>query len=70
MLGVEKFFLQGDTRASPLNVGSVKSNMGHSEAGSGVAALVKVLLAYHYNKIPANINFNTPNSKVIHSDDM
>ena len=64
MLGVEKYFLSQGTRPSPLYVGSVKSNMGHSEPSSGVAALTKILLAYHYKKIPANINFNKPNPKV------
>ena len=64
MMGVEKYFLKGDTRPKPLYVGSVKSNMGHSEPSSGVAALTKILLSYHYKKIPANINFNKPNPKV------
>lgn len=65
MLGVEKYFLSSSSsRSDPLYVGSVKSNMGHSEPSSGVAALAKVLLAYYYKKIPANINFNKPNPKV------
>ena len=64
MMGVEKYFLKGGTRPNPLYVGSVKSNMGHSEPSSGVAALTKILLSYHYKKIPANINFNKPNPKV------
>ena len=66
MLGVEKYFLDNGARSSeaPLYVGSVKSNMGHSEPSSGVAALTKILLSYHYKKIPANINFKKPNTKV------
>ena len=63
MQGVEKFFLNSP-RPQPLYVGSVKSNMGHSEPSSGVAALAKVLLSYHYKKIPANINFQSANPKV------
>ena len=63
MLGVEKFFL-AQPRTNPLHVGSVKSNMGHSEPSSGIAALAKVLLAYYYKKIPANIHFQSPNPKV------
>ena len=63
MLGVERFFLS-EPRKKPLLVGSVKSNMGHSEPSSGVAALTKLLLAFYYKKIPANINFDTANDKV------
>jgi fatty acid synthase len=64
MFGVEKYFLGRGSRPSPLYVGSVKSNMGHSEPSSGVAALAKILLSYHYKKIPANINYKSPNPKV------
>jgi fatty acid synthase, animal type len=44
-------------RKIPLPVGSIKSNMGHSEATSGVCSLAKVILAYENKLIPPNINF-------------
>ncbi|CAG2110764.1 unnamed protein product, partial [Medioppia subpectinata] len=46
-------------RTEPLPLGALKSNMGHSEAGSGVAAVIKVMIAYENECIPPNINFNT-----------
>ncbi|CAG2117390.1 unnamed protein product, partial [Medioppia subpectinata] len=46
-------------RTEPLPLGALKSNMGHSEAGSGVAAVIKVMIAYENECIPPNINFKT-----------
>ncbi|CAG2101429.1 unnamed protein product, partial [Medioppia subpectinata] len=45
-------------RTEPLPLGALKSNMGHSEGGSGVSALVKVMIAYENECIPPNLNFN------------
>lgn len=44
-----------------LFVGSVKSNIGHLEAGAGVAGLIKATLCLHNNKVPANLHFKNPN---------
>lgn len=44
-----------------LFIGSVKSNIGHLEAGAGVAGLIKAALCLHKNKVPANLHFNNPN---------
>ena len=50
--------------ASPVLVGSVKSNIGHLEAASGVAGLQKVLLALKHETIPGNLHFVTPNPSI------
>ncbi len=47
-----------------LFVGSVKSNIGHLEAGAGVAGLIKTALCLHKNQVPANLHFNTPNPEL------
>ncbi|KAM8707436.1 hypothetical protein ACLKA7_011511 [Drosophila subpalustris] len=44
-------------RSEPLLVGSVKSNVGHSEAASGICSLVKACFAFENEMIPPNINF-------------
>lgn len=40
------------TRQKSLHLGSVKSNIGHGEASSGVTALIKCLLMMQKNRIP------------------
>ncbi len=45
-------------------IGSVKTNIGHLEAASGVASLMKVALALRHQQLPASLNFKTPNPDV------
>jgi acyl transferase domain-containing protein/SAM-dependent methyltransferase len=47
---------------APISVGSVKTNLGHAEAASGMAGLLKVVAALSHRKIPANLHFKTPNA--------
>lgn len=51
-------------RKEPLLVGSVKSNMGHSEAASGTCSLAKILIAMENGIIPGNLHYNTPNPEL------
>lgn len=41
-------------RDQPLLIGSTKSNMGHPEPASGVAALAKLLIAIQDGHLPGN----------------
>lgn len=46
-------------RDKPLLVGSIKSNLGHTEASAGVSSVAKALLIFRNDTIPPNINFAT-----------
>lgn len=45
-------------RTKPLPVGSVKSNIGHTEPAAGVCSIVKAMLAFETGYIAPNININ------------
>ncbi|PYH43665.1 putative polyketide synthase [Aspergillus saccharolyticus JOP 1030-1] len=54
----------GPQRAVPLTLGSVKGLVGHTEAVSGMVALVKVLLMINEGKLPPQPNFSTLNPHI------
>lgn len=51
-------------RSTPLILGSVKTNIGHTEAAAGMAGLIKTVLSLQHQTIPANLHFQTPNPQI------
>lgn len=51
-------------RATPLVVGSVKTNFGHLEAAAGVAGMIKLVLTFQHKKIPPHLHFKQPSTKI------
>ncbi|XP_049519259.1 fatty acid synthase-like [Dermacentor silvarum] len=51
-------------RKRPLKVGSIKSNLGHSETASGVCSVAKVILAMETGIIAGNLHFNEANPDI------
>uniref|UniRef100_A0AAR2JWF8 Fatty acid synthase n=1 Tax=Pygocentrus nattereri TaxID=42514 RepID=A0AAR2JWF8_PYGNA len=52
------------SRQEPLLIGSTKSNMGHPEPASGLAALAKVVLSLEHGMWAPNIHFHDPNPDI------
>jgi acyl transferase domain-containing protein len=49
----------------PMYVGSVKTNVGHTEPVSGLAAIIKTIHVMENRVIPPNINYQIPNPKIL-----
>lgn len=49
---------------NPLILGAVKSNIGHLEAASGVAGVIKIILSLNKQLIPGNIHFFKINPRI------
>jgi acyl transferase domain-containing protein len=45
-------------------VGSLKTNIGHTEGAAGVAGLIKVALSLHHHVIPPSLHFRQPNPEI------
>ncbi|KQV99481.1 type I polyketide synthase [Rhizobacter sp. Root1221] len=54
----------GGERAEACRLGSVKSNIGHTEAAAGIASLIKVALSLHHGWLPASLHFARPNPHI------
>lgn len=54
----------GKNKDKKLYLGSVKSNIGHTEPTSGLASIIKVCLMMKHKKLLPNIHFNTPNPNI------
>ncbi|WP_084195840.1 hybrid non-ribosomal peptide synthetase/type I polyketide synthase [Streptosporangium amethystogenes] len=48
----------------PCALGSVKSNIGHTDAAAGVAGLIKTVMALKDGTLPASLNFSAPNPRI------
>ncbi|PYI10942.1 lovastatin nonaketide synthase [Aspergillus sclerotiicarbonarius CBS 121057] len=51
-------------RKRPLYVGSIKSNIGHTEGASGLAGIIKATMALEKGQIPPNMHFKIPNPEI------
>ncbi|MEV4054565.1 type I polyketide synthase [Amycolatopsis sp. NPDC049688] len=57
-------FGKGRAAEEPCLIGSVKPNIGHLEAGAGVAGVIKAVLALQHAEIPPSLNCETPNPAI------
>ncbi|MEU0843707.1 SDR family NAD(P)-dependent oxidoreductase [Streptomyces sp. NPDC005962] len=57
-------FREGTDKSGYCALGSVKTNLGHTQHAAGVAGVLKVLLALKHRQIPASLHFETANEAV------
>ncbi|MEO1410702.1 MAG: amino acid adenylation domain-containing protein [Bacteroidota bacterium] len=51
-------------RKNYCGIGSVKTNIGHLDAGACIAGIIKVALSMHHEKLPASLHFERPNPQI------
>jgi acyl transferase domain-containing protein len=49
-------------------IGSVKGNIGHTNTASGIAGLLKTILALRHRQLPPTLHFTSPNPKIDFAD--
>jgi len=62
--GLKEAFKSSKRYGNYCAIGSVKPNIGHSDAAAGVISLMKTALALYHRILPVSINFKKPNPKL------
>ncbi len=59
---------QGAQRNHYCAIGSVKTNIGHLDTASGVAGVIKTVLALQHQQLPPSLHFSQPNPAIHFAD--
>ena len=59
-----KAFRESSSRKGFCPIGSVKTNIGHLDAGAGAAGVIKTVLALKHKQLPPSLNYKKPNPQI------
>ncbi|WP_327063769.1 phosphopantetheine-binding protein [Kitasatospora purpeofusca] len=62
--GLNQAFDDGEPRAEPCLLGSVKGNIGHLDAAAGIAGFIKTVLAVERGTVPPSLHYSVPNPDI------
>ncbi|WUL71871.1 phosphopantetheine-binding protein [Amycolatopsis sp. NBC_00345] len=62
--GLNQAFADGKPREQPCLLGSVKGNIGHTDAAAGIAGFIKTVLAVERGIIPPSLHYSEPNPDI------
>ncbi|MEO1619895.1 MAG: beta-ketoacyl synthase N-terminal-like domain-containing protein [Cyanobacteria bacterium J06632_3] len=60
----QAFNAENNLQPQTCAIGSVKTNIGHLDAASGISGFIKAVLALKHKQIPANLHFQQPNPNI------
>jgi acyl transferase domain-containing protein len=64
MAAINAVYSGSHTSHNPLVIGCLKTNIGHCEAASGIASLIKIILSLQHNLIPKHLHFKSLNPRI------
>ncbi|MCP4657075.1 MAG: AMP-binding protein, partial [bacterium] len=64
LAALTRVFREHTDRTGFCGIGSVKTNIGHTDTAAGAAGLIKTTLALEHGLLPPSLNFETPNPEI------
>ncbi|TQN68831.1 Highly reducing polyketide synthase azaB, partial [Colletotrichum shisoi] len=61
---ISRVFSKGRGVRNPVLVGSIKTNLGHLEASSGIAGVIKAIMMLKHGVIPPSLNYEQANPDI------
>jgi amino acid adenylation domain-containing protein len=61
---LEKAFRESTNEKQFCGIGSVKSNLGHTDAAAGVTGFIKTALSLYHRLIPPTLHYTKPNPRI------
>ncbi|MCD9188127.1 MAG: acyltransferase domain-containing protein [Pyrinomonadaceae bacterium] len=65
---LKRAFRKSTDKKNYCAIGSVKTNIGHTDTAAGTSGLIKTALSLYHRKLPQSLHFETPNQKIDFSE--